>query len=134
MESEQIVLWVAAGVATFVGTWLLRALAVRAAKVRAHRRRKQEFLDDRRRADSAARDRNQAAAAKAVLPRHAAAIRRAAEQAARSSAGGARPANPFRPGTREFVLWETSYELAMTPEDDPESDARSWAPRSMSGT
>jgi hypothetical protein len=132
METEQIVWWVAAGVAAFVGTWLLRVLVARAARVRAHRRRKEEFLSDRRRQDGAARVRNQAAAAKAVLPRHAAAIRRAAEQAAERSAGGERPANPFRRGTREFVLWETSYELAATYDDAPVS--RGWSPRSMSGT
>jgi hypothetical protein len=134
METEQIVWWVAAGVAAFVSTWLLRVLLARAAKVRAHRRRKEEYLSDRRRQDSAARVRNQAAASKAVLPRHAAAIRRAAEEAAERSAGGPRAANPFRRGTREFVLWETSFELARTLEDDHEAVSSNWAPRSMPGT
>lgn len=134
MESEQVVLWVAAGVAAIVSTWLLRVLLARAAKVRAHRRRKEEFLSERRRQHSAARIRNQAAVAKAVLPRHAAAIRRAAEQAARRRAQDERPANPFRRGTREFVLWETSYELAATLENDADTVSRSWQPHSMSGT
>ena len=48
-------------------------------------------------------------------PAHAAFIRRDAEEAARRvlAAGGPEAPNPYPRGTRECVLWTTSFHLAM---------------------
>lgn len=129
MASEQLLLWIAAGAAAFVLTWLLRMAVARATRVRAHQRRKQQYLDDRRRQAHRTRVRKDEAA---MQPRHAEAIRRAAEQAAQRSGGHSRPPNPFRSGTREFVLWETSFALATAQLEDEEASI--WPPsRSPSG-
>lgn len=52
-------------------------------------------------------------------------IRAAAERAAQRVAGGNRAAgrNPYRPGTREFVLWTTSFHSRLMEFEDDDTPA-----------
>jgi hypothetical protein len=111
MSREEVLLWTSAALAAAGALWLAyRSLALRLA-----RRRARSFRPP---APSELRwePSGYQSAAHSMPVRLSEHIRASAEEAARqaASSGGAEPANPYPPGTREFVLWVASYHLAAS--------------------
>lgn len=111
MSREELFLWAGGACAAAAALWL----AYRSVAVRLARRRARSFRPP---APSELRwepsgYQSAAHSMPVQLSEH---IRASAEAAARQAAatGGAEPANPYAPGTREFVLWVASYHLAAS--------------------
>lgn len=111
MSRDEVLLWSAALLAAAGALWLVyRSVAVRMARRRARSFRPpapSELRWEPSGYQSAAHS------MPVQLSEH---IRASAEAAARQAAatGGGEPANPYTPGTREFVLWVASYHLAAS--------------------
>ena len=110
MGSAEAMLWLAPALVLLGGAWLWLK---RATSPRVRPRERKRFP----RAQQLNWDLVQGAEAlsSSMPPTVAESIRREAEETARRIAGsrGPEPANPYPRGTREFVLWTTSFHAAL---------------------
>jgi len=113
MGSGEAILWLVA-----LTTAIMLAVSVAAAlrRAAARRARQRRYRQAAHRSRMERRVTQPAALSPGISPERAAAVRRDAEKWALEVAKGraGEPRNPYRPGTQEFVLWVTSYHLALT--------------------